>query len=67
MPRARAVTVDYALARSPLADWAERFAELPSVITLAEVPFVGQLNLRLDPRGPAAEDEVPRRKRPPRR
>lgn len=49
------MTVDYQLALSPLADWAERFAALPPVITLREFAFRLQLNLRVDPQQPAAQ------------
>ncbi|GII23891.1 sarcosine oxidase subunit gamma [Planosporangium mesophilum] len=45
--------------RSPLAPAADRLAGVGSAtggaVTLAEVPFLTQLNLRLDPTGPAAE------------
>jgi sarcosine oxidase subunit gamma len=45
--------------RTPLADYADRLAEVTratgGAVTLAEVPLLTQLNLRLDPAGPAAE------------
>jgi sarcosine oxidase subunit gamma len=45
--------------RTPLIDHVDRLAEVTrasgGTVTLAEVPFVTQLNLRLDPAGPAAE------------
>jgi sarcosine oxidase subunit gamma len=45
--------------RSPLADAAGRLAEATraagGAVSLAEVPFLAQLNLRLDPKGPAAD------------
>jgi sarcosine oxidase subunit gamma len=39
--------------RSPLADWSATFAAMPSSICLRELPFLTQLNLRIDPTGPA--------------
>lgn len=45
--------------RTPLADDADRLAEVTraagGAVALAEVPFLTQINLRLDPAGPAAE------------
>jgi sarcosine oxidase subunit gamma len=45
--------------RTPLADAAGRLAEATraagGAVSLAEVPFLAQLNLRLDPKGPAAD------------
>jgi sarcosine oxidase subunit gamma len=40
---------------SPLADWTAAFAALPAGVRLAEIPFLTQLDLRVDPGGPAAE------------
>jgi len=45
--------------RTPLADAADRLAQVTraagGAIAMAEVPFLTQINLRLDPAGPAAE------------
>jgi len=44
--------------RTPLADATDRLAQVThatgGAITMAEVPFLTQVNLRLDPAGPAA-------------
>jgi len=40
--------------RSPLAGAADRLAKVTGAIEVAEVPFLTQLNLRLDPDSPAA-------------
>jgi sarcosine oxidase subunit gamma len=48
------VEADAAVARSPLAGWTDAFAALPSVVQIAEVPFLIQLNVRVDPSGAAA-------------
>jgi sarcosine oxidase subunit gamma len=49
----------HALRRSPLALAGGRHAGVAAAtggaVTLAEVPFLAQLNLRLDPKGPAAD------------
>jgi sarcosine oxidase subunit gamma len=37
---------------SPLAGWTDAFAALPRIVSLAEVPFCPQLNLRLRSDGP---------------
>jgi sarcosine oxidase, subunit gamma len=39
---------------SPLQPWAERFAQLPDSVAIAEEPFVTMVELRLDPSGPGA-------------
>jgi sarcosine oxidase subunit gamma len=40
--------------RSPLEDWSAAFAGLPGGVRIAEIPFLAQLNLRVEPGGPAA-------------
>ncbi|HEY2041935.1 MAG TPA: sarcosine oxidase subunit gamma family protein [Jatrophihabitans sp.] len=41
--------------RSPLAGWTNELQALGSAIHVQELPFLTQLNLRLDPSGPAAD------------
>ena len=41
--------------RSPLGHRAADLAAAPAAVRLRELPFLTQLNLRLDPAGPAAE------------
>lgn len=48
------MTVDTPARRSPLADFAAALAELPAGLGVAELPFLAQLSLRVDPSGPAA-------------
>jgi sarcosine oxidase subunit gamma len=48
------VTVETPARRSPLADFAAALADLPAGLRAAELPFLAQLSLRLDPAGPAA-------------
>jgi sarcosine oxidase, subunit gamma len=40
--------------RSPLEGWGTTFAALPGDVRIAEVPFLTQLDLRVEPGGPAA-------------
>lgn len=40
---------------SPLASWAEALKSLPGAVTARELPFLTQLDLRLDAAGPAAD------------
>ncbi|MFJ2030145.1 integrase core domain-containing protein [Streptosporangium sp. NPDC087985] len=40
--------------RSPLAEWADAFTGLPDEVRIAELPFLTQLDVRVDPAGPAA-------------
>jgi sarcosine oxidase subunit gamma len=49
------VTVDTSTRRSPLADYAAAFAELPDGLRVAELPFLAQVSLRLDPLSSAAD------------
>jgi len=35
--------------RSPLTAWATKFAQLPPTVRIAEIPFLTQLDLRVDP------------------
>jgi sarcosine oxidase subunit gamma len=41
--------------RSPLAGWSDAFDALSAPISVRELPFLAQLNLRLDPAGPVAD------------
>lgn len=41
--------------RSPLAHAAVRLAGTTGAVSLTEIPFLAQINLRLDPKGPAAD------------
>jgi sarcosine oxidase subunit gamma len=45
--------------RSPLADASGRLAEVAracdGAVSIEEIPFLAQVNLRLDPKGPAAD------------
>jgi sarcosine oxidase subunit gamma len=50
------VTVETPARRSPLADFAAAFAQLPAGLRAVELPFLTQLSLRLDPDGPAATE-----------
>jgi sarcosine oxidase subunit gamma len=53
--RGPVVTADLlAGAVSPLAPWADALAALTVDVQVRELPFLGQLSLRLDPQGPAA-------------
>lgn len=47
------MTVETSARRSPLADFAAALAELPAGLRAAELPFLTQLSLRLDPAGRA--------------
>jgi sarcosine oxidase subunit gamma len=40
--------------RSPLDGWQPTFETMPATVRVHELPFVGQVNVRLDPSGPAA-------------
>jgi sarcosine oxidase subunit gamma len=48
------VTAEEIAPRSPLSGWNTAFARLPGNVRIAEVPFLTQLNLRVEPGGPAA-------------
>jgi len=39
---------------SPLEGWSDAFARLPGEVGIAEIPFLTQLDLRVEPGGPAA-------------
>ena len=39
---------------SPLEGWSDAFARLPGEVEIAEIPFLTQLGLRVEPGGPAA-------------
>ncbi|NJC72659.1 sarcosine oxidase subunit gamma [Planosporangium thailandense] len=56
---AEQTTVRPTVRRSPLALAADRLADVAAAtggaVSIAEVPFLAQLNLRLDPKGPAAD------------
>lgn len=45
---------DTLLPTRPLQPWAERFAQLPDAVTIAEEPFITMVELRLDPSGPGS-------------
>ena len=49
------MTVETPVRHSPLADYAEAFADLPVGLRVTETPFLGQFSLRLDPAGPVAD------------
>ena len=42
------------VATSPLQGYAQKLAQLPSTVSLAEEPFVAMVDLWVDPNGPAA-------------
>ncbi len=48
------MTVEETTPRSPLEDWSGAFARLPGEVRIAEIPFLTQLGLRVEPGGPAA-------------
>jgi sarcosine oxidase, subunit gamma len=48
------VTADQIPARSPLDGWGAAFAGLPGDVRIAEIPFLTQLTVRVEPGGPAA-------------
>lgn len=48
------MTVETPTRRSPLADYAAAFADLPEGLRVKELPFLGQFSLRVDPAGPAS-------------
>jgi sarcosine oxidase subunit gamma len=48
------VTAEEIAPRSPLSGWNTAFARLPENVRIAEVPFLTQLNLRVEPGEPAA-------------
>jgi sarcosine oxidase subunit gamma len=48
------VTVDQVTPRSPLEGWSAAFAGLPGNVRIAEIPFLTQLNLRVEPGEAAA-------------
>ncbi|MBC7518314.1 MAG: sarcosine oxidase subunit gamma [Microbacteriaceae bacterium] len=49
--------VEAVLLRSPLGEWAERFAAIPAAIALVEKPFQTMVNLRVRPGAPATAVE----------
>ena len=48
------MTVEQTRLRSPLDGWGAEFARMPGDLRVAEVPFLTQLDLRIEPGGPAA-------------
>jgi sarcosine oxidase subunit gamma len=48
------VTVSQITPRSPLEGWNAAFAQLPGDVRITELPFLTQLDLRVEPGGPAA-------------
>lgn len=48
------MTVDITTRQSPLHQWDTAFDALPAAVRLRELPFLTQLNLRVDPAGPDA-------------
>jgi sarcosine oxidase subunit gamma len=48
------VTAEQITPHSPLDGWTAAFARLPGNVRVAEVPFLTQLDLRVEPGGPAA-------------
>lgn len=48
------MTVEAPTRRSPLADYAAKFAALPDGLRVRELTFLGQFSLRVDPASPAA-------------
>lgn len=49
------MTVEETTLHSPLEGWSAAFARLPGDVRIAEIPFLTQLDLRVEPDGPAAE------------
>ena len=47
------MTAEITTRRSPLQEWTAQFDALPAAVRLRELPFITQLNLRVDPTGPA--------------